>query len=52
MKTFCCVLYEYGEICDAKMFWDILDMKYNMNWSEKDQFDEKLLKMVIVLKTS
>jgi len=37
-------LYEFGEICDAKMFWDILEIKYNMKRSEKDQVDEGVVK--------
>ena len=34
------ILYEFGEICDAKIFWDILEMKYSMEGSEKAEFDE------------
>jgi len=34
------ILYEFGEICDAKIFWDILEMKYSMEGSEKAEIDE------------
>jgi len=34
------ILYEFGEIRDAKIFWDILEMKYSMEGSEKVEVDE------------
>lgn len=34
------ILYEFGEICDAKIFWDILEMKYSTEGSEKVEDDE------------
>lgn len=37
------ILHEFGEVCDAKMFLDILEMKYNMKWSEKVEVDESVL---------
>jgi len=36
-------LGEFGEICNPKIFWNILDMKYNMKWSEKNEFDEDIV---------
>lgn len=34
------ILYEFGEICDAKILWDILEMKYSMEGIEKAEVDE------------
>lgn len=34
------ILHEYGQIHNAKIFWDILEMKYNMQWGEKAYKDE------------
>ena len=32
------ILHEYGEIQSAKVLWDILEMKYNLNEGENDEF--------------
>lgn len=34
------ILNEFGEVFDPKMFWHILEMKYSMKWSHKDEIDE------------
>jgi len=31
------ILHEYGEIQNAKVLWDILEMKYNLNENENDE---------------
>jgi len=37
------ILREFGEVYSAKIFWDILEMKYSMKWSEKDEVDEDIV---------
>jgi hypothetical protein len=37
------ILREFGEIPSAKIFWDILEMKYSMKWSEKTEVDEDIV---------
>jgi hypothetical protein len=37
------ILYEFGEVYNAKIFWDILEMKYSMKWSEKAEVDEDIV---------
>jgi hypothetical protein len=37
------ILGEFGEVYSAKIFWDILEMKYSMKWSEKDEVDEDIV---------
>lgn len=52
------ILYEFGEIRDAKIFWDILELKYSMEGSEKAKVDDGVVaksdcvEKVIVLKAS
>ena len=42
------ILYEFGERRDAKIFWDILEMKYSMEGSEKAKVDGVVAKGVCV----
>jgi hypothetical protein len=32
-----CILYEFGEVHSAKMFWDIIEMKFNVRGSKIDE---------------
>ena len=34
------ILREFGEVGSAKIFWNILEIKYSMKWSENDEVDE------------
>ena len=53
------ILHEYGEIHDVKIFWDVLEMKYNMEGSEKVEDGESgvvkngdfVESIIIVIKT-
>ena len=37
------ILYESIEVHNAKIFWDILEMKYNVKWSEKAKVDKDIV---------
>jgi hypothetical protein len=39
-KTLSSILHEFGEVCSAKIFWDILEMK---KWSENVEVDEGIV---------
>ena len=40
---FSSILYEFGEVHSEKIFWDILEMKWSMKWSEKAKVDEYII---------
>jgi hypothetical protein len=44
MKTSCLVFCsEFGKISSPKIFWNILEIKYSMKWSENVEVDEGIV---------
>ena len=37
------ILLEFGKISSAKIFWDIVEMKYSMKWNENVEVDEGIV---------
>jgi hypothetical protein len=37
------ILSEFGKISSAKIFWNILEIKYSMKWSENVEVDEGIV---------
>jgi hypothetical protein len=37
------ILREFGEVSSAKIFWNILEIKYSMKWSENVEVDEGIV---------
>jgi len=37
------ILLEFGQVSSAKIFWNILEIKYSMKWSENVEVDEGIV---------